>query len=73
MVAAKRRVVAGIVGALMGLLVPAGMAVAQGPGEYAPVIGACIRKIINLPGLDIPDQPIDVMIGGQIDCPPRGG
>lgn len=46
---------------------------AEGPGGYAPVLAVCIRKIVNLPGLDIPDQPTDLMIGGQVSCPARGG
>jgi hypothetical protein len=45
----------------------------QGPGAYAPVVGLCIRKIVNLPLLDLPDQPIDLMLGGQVDCQARGG
>jgi hypothetical protein len=59
---------------LAGLAVGAPRAEAQeGRGAYAPVIALCIRKIVNLPGVDLPDQPIDVMFGGQVDCPPRGG
>jgi hypothetical protein len=45
----------------------------QGPGAFAPVVGLCLRKIVNLPLFDLPDQPIDVMLGGQVDCPARGG
>lgn len=72
-----RRFLAGLLasGALLaGLVVGAPRAEAQeGKGAYAPVAALCLRKIVNLPGLDIPDQPIDLMLGGQVDCPSRGG
>ena len=85
----KRVLAAGIVSLILALpmtLVQAAPAQAQttqtqpvqiqqdpGPGQYAPILAACIRKILNLPGLDLPDQPIDLMVGGQVNCPARGG
>lgn len=78
MVAATRRVVAGIVGALVAPLL-AVAAQAQEPVRE-PVVGACIRPLVgeggvlNLPGIDlpgkrIPNDSIELTIGGQYrDC-----
>lgn len=64
-------VVAGLCGALVAG--PVGVAGGQddGPGAYAPALGVCVRKIVNLPLVDLPDQPIALVLGGQFrDCHP---
>lgn len=77
MVAAKRRVVAGIVGGLMGLSM-AGVAGAQEVPIREPLLGLCLRPVlgsgslidlplVNIPGGSIPHQPIALVLGGQFD------
>lgn len=70
----KRRIVAGIVGAL-GLLGGAAPAVAQEPVRE-PLIGLCLRPLIgeggilnlplvDIPGKRIPNESLEATIGGQ--------
>lgn len=64
MVAAKRRVVAGIVGGLMGLVV------ALPAFAHGPALGVCIPQgFIHTPfGLiQIPDHDMEIAVGGQFD------
>jgi hypothetical protein len=55
----RKRLVAGILGALMGLSVAGPARAADLPQEHSGMV-LCIGKIVNLPLIDIPDEPIEV-------------
>lgn len=73
-----RRLVVGMV--TMGILGIAAPAEAQEGPVREPIVGICLRpligKVLNLPLIDIPDQPIPkepiaLTLGGQFDdCHP---
>jgi hypothetical protein len=70
MVAAKRRVVAGI----MGSLVAVGMALPAGAQEERSIGVVCIGRLLDLPFIDVPEetQMLAIVVTDDFKCPSEG-
>lgn len=70
MVAAKRRVVAGLVGALVAV----GLALPAGAQEERSIGVVCIGRLLDLPFIDVPEetQMIAVVVTDGFQCPSEG-